>query len=67
MYFVFKTLFQALYLNRNRTLEIYSGRISKGEILKLQSLKKLPIEFYETQDLSSSNGKSKLLFYDYSW
>ena len=30
-------------------------------------LKKLSIEFYETQDLSSTNGKPELLFYDYSW
>ena len=35
--------------------------------LKSQLLKKLLIEFYETQDLSSpKNGKPKLLFYDYS-
>ena len=30
-------------------------------------LKKLSIEFFETQDLSSTHGKPKLLFYDYSW
>ena len=35
--------------------------------LKSQLLKKLMIKFYETQDLSSTNGKAKLLFYDYSW
>ena len=34
--------------------------------LKSQLLKKLQIEFYETQDLSSTHGKPKLLFYDYS-
>ena len=33
----------------------------------MQLLKKPTIEFYETQDLSSPNGKPKLLFYDYSW
>ena len=34
----------------------------------MQLLKKLSIEFYETQDLSSTHGKPKLLlFYDYSW
>ena len=39
----------------------------KGKTLKSQLLKKLSIKFYETQDLSSTNGKPKLLFYDYSW
>ena len=39
----------------------------KGKTLKSQLLKKPSIEFYETQDLSSPNGKPKLLFYDYSW
>ena len=38
----------------------------KGKTLKLQLLKKLSIEFYKTQDLSSTHGKPKLLFYDYS-
>jgi hypothetical protein len=38
----------------------------KGKTLKLQLLKKPSIEFYETQDLSSTNGKPKLLFYDYT-
>ena len=38
-----------------------------GKSLKSQLLEKLSIEFYETQDLSSPNGKPKLLFYDYSW
>ena len=35
-------------------------------VLKSQLLKKLLIEFYETQGLSSTHGKPKLLFYDYS-
>ena len=39
----------------------------KGKTLKSRLLKKLSIEFYETQDLSSTQGKPKLLFYDYSW
>ena len=39
----------------------------KGKTLKSQLLKKLSIKFYETQDLSSPNGKPKLLFNDYSW
>ena len=40
----------------------------KGKTLKSQLLKKLLIEFYETQDLCSpKNGKPKLFFYDYSW
>ena len=34
--------------------------------LKSQLLKKLSIKFYETQDVSSLNGKPKLLVYDYS-
>ena len=38
----------------------------KGKTLKSQLLKKLSIEFYETQDLSSTHRKPKLLFYDYS-
>ena len=38
----------------------------KGKTLKSQLLKKPLIEFYETQDLSSTHGKPKLLFYDYS-
>ena len=38
----------------------------KGETLKLQLLKKLSLEIFETCDLSSSNGKPKWLFYDYS-
>jgi hypothetical protein len=28
---------------------------------------KLSLEIFETQDLSSPNGKPKILFYDYSW
>jgi hypothetical protein len=38
----------------------------KGKTLKSQLLKKPLIEFYKTQDLSSTHGKPKLLFYDYS-
>ena len=36
-----------------------------GKTLKSQLLKKLSIKFCETQDSSSTNGKPKLLFYDY--
>ena len=39
----------------------------KGKTLKSWLLKKLSLEFFETQDLSSTYGKPKLLFYDYSW
>ena len=38
----------------------------KGKTLKSQLLKKPSIEFYETQDLSSTHGKPKL-FFDYSY
>ena len=62
-YFVLKTLFQALYLGSNPWNLLWAY---KGKTLKSQLLKKLFIEFYETQDLSSTNGKPKLLFYDYS-
>ena len=31
------------------------------------SISENPVPLYETQDLSSPNGKPKLLFYDYSW
>ena len=55
-----QTLFQALYL------EIKPLKSTLGKTLKSQLLKKLSIEFYETQDLSSTHGKPKLLFYDYS-
>ena len=53
-----QTLFQALYL----LLWLH-----KEKTLKLHLLKKLSIKFHETQDLSSANGKPKLLFYDYNW
>ena len=62
-YFVLKTLFQALYLGSNPWNLLWAY---KGKTLKLQLLKKLSIEFYKTQDLSSTNDKPKLLFYDYS-
>ena len=38
-----------------------------GKTLKSHLLKKLSIKFFETQDLSNTNGKPKLLFHDYSW
>ena len=50
-YFALKTLFQALYLEIKPlkfTLAAYLR-----ENLKWQLLKKLSIEFYETQDLST--------------
>ena len=40
--------------------------LPKEKTLKSQLLKNLLIKFYETQDLSSPNGKPKLSFYDYS-
>ena len=41
-----------------------SNTLCKVKTLKSQLLKKLLIKFYETQDLSSPNGKPELLFYD---
>jgi hypothetical protein len=41
--------------------------VFRGKTLKSQLLKKLSIEFFETQDLSSTNRKPKLFFYNYSW
>ena len=46
---------------------IFYRGLFEGKTLKSQLLKKLSIEFYETQDLSSTHGKPKLMFYDYSW
>ena len=63
-YVVLKTFFQALYLEINPWNLLW---VHKGKTLKSQLLKKLSIKFFETQDLSSTNGKRKLLFYDYSW
>ena len=45
---------------------LFSNFLSKFFNRKWQLLKKLSIEFYETQDLSSTHEKPKLLFYDYS-
>ena len=50
---------------KNRSNEIRSNEIRIRQ--ELPVLKKLLIKFYETQDLSSTHGKPKLLFYDYSW
>ena len=58
-----QTLFQALYLEIK---PLKSTMVTEGKTLKLQLLKKLSIEFYETQDLSSPVVKRELLFYDYS-
>ena len=38
----------------------------KAKTLKSHLLKKLLIKNFETHDISSPNGKPKLLFYDYS-
>ena len=62
-----KTLFQALYLEIKPFKSTLQSFVKKGKTLKSQLLKKPTIEFYETQGLSSPNGKPKLLFYDYSW
>ena len=58
-----KILFQAIYLEIKPLKTIWPH---EGKTLKLQLLKKLSIEFYETQDLISPNGEPKLLFYGYS-
>ena len=39
----------------------------KGKTLKSQLLKKPSMNFFLIQDLSSTHGEPKLLFYDYSW
>ena len=41
--------------------------LERKKFKKSQLLKKPSIEFYETQDLISPNGKPKLLFHDHSW
>ena len=39
----------------------------EGKTLELQLLQKPSLEIFEIQDLSSTNGTPKLLFYGYSW
>ena len=51
-------MFLFRFLNQN------DGFLSSSKYSITQLLKKPSIEFYETQDLSSPNGKPKLLFYD---
>ena len=54
--------------NKNRKKKDFFPPLSayKAKTLKSHLLKKLSIKFFETQDLSSTHGKPKLLFYDYS-